>query len=284
MKRVLQIRCAAGEWASSVEPVRSGRGYCDGDRNRTADGWGDERPPIGAPITGMTCYVLDHRLRVVPPGVVGDLYLAGPALARGYADETGLTATAFVANPRGEPGARMYRTGDRARWDESYTALHYVGRSDDQVQIRGVRVEPGEVAMAAMTHPDVQQAVAVVIGDERDARLALYVTSAGNDRRLIKRVRNHVSSRLPTPMWPAHIVLLDILPVTTTGKVDRDALPHPSAVEPRTHRAPRSASEQLLADAVTDVLNVPGPSMDDDVLALGGSSSTPPASPPGSRP
>ncbi|WP_110468198.1 non-ribosomal peptide synthetase [Williamsia limnetica] len=235
-------------------------------------GGGDERPPIGAPITGMTCYVLDHRLRVVPPGVVGDLYLAGPALARGYADETGLTATAFVANPRGEPGARMYRTGDRARWDEAYTALHYVGRSDDQVQIRGVRVEPGEVAMAAMTHPDVQQAVAVVIGDERDARLALYVTSAGDDRRLIKRVRNHISTRLPTPMWPAHIVLLDTLPVTTTGKVDRDALPHPSAVETRTHRAPRSASEQLLAEAVTDVLNVPGPSMDDDVLALGGSS------------
>ncbi|OZG29165.1 hypothetical protein BH683_010890 [Williamsia sp. 1138] len=233
---------------------------------------GTERPPIGTPIEGMSCFVLDRRLRPVPPGAVGDLYLAGPALAQGYSKRSDLTAAAFIANPWDGQGSRMYRTGDRVRWSENFTELHYVGRSDDQVQIRGVRVEPGEVAMAAMTHPAVQQAAAIVVGDDADARLALYIASPDEDRRLIKRVRNHISQRLPTSMWPAHIVQLDALPITTTGKLDRDALPHPADVETRTHRAAVTASERILAEAISDVLTITNPSMDDDILALGGSS------------
>ncbi|WP_237341481.1 non-ribosomal peptide synthetase [Williamsia soli] len=233
---------------------------------------GSARPPIGRPIVGMSCYVLDHRLRPLPPGAVGDLYLAGPALAQGYSKHAGLTAAAFIANPWGGSGSRMYRTGDRVRWSENFAELHYVGRSDDQVQIRGVRVEPGEIAMAAMTHPAVHQAAAIVVGDEADARLALYIASPDNDRRLTKRVRNHISLRLPTSMWPAHIVQLDALPITTTGKLDRAALPHPSDVDTRTHRAAVTESERLLAEAISDVLTITNPSMDDDILALGGSS------------
>lgn len=233
---------------------------------------GDTRPAIGAPIVGMSTFVLDHRLRPVPPGVAGDLYLAGPALARGYAHESSVTASAFIANPFGGRGTRMYRTGDRVRWNDTFTALHYVGRSDDQVQIRGVRVEPGEIAMTAMTYPGVRQAVAVVVDSTNGAQLVLYVAAPTDDRRLTKRIRNHLGLRLPTSMWPAHIVLLDSLPLTTTGKLDRGALPHPVDREVRTHRPARTPSEEILAEAISDVLSAANPSMDDDVLALGGSS------------
>ncbi|MDV7132528.1 non-ribosomal peptide synthetase [Williamsia muralis] len=232
----------------------------------------DEPPVIGTAITDATCYVLDDQLRPVPSDVIGDLYLAGPGLASGYAGQSDLTATAFVANPWGGAGQRMYRTGDRVRRDSTSGRLHYAGRSDDQVQIRGVRIEPGEIAMAAETHPDVHQAVAVVVGSGDTEALALYVSSHVDDRRLATRIRKHLSRRLPTSMWPAHVVVMRALPVTPSGKLDREALPHPSTVNQRPHRAAQTPAEQLVAQVVSQTVGIDEPSMYDDLLALGGSS------------
>ncbi|MFJ6098191.1 amino acid adenylation domain-containing protein [Williamsia muralis] len=232
----------------------------------------DEPPAIGTAITDATCYVLDDQLRPVPSDVIGDLYLAGPGLATGYAGQSDLTATAFVANPWGAAGQRMYRTGDRVRRDSTSGRLHYAGRSDDQVQIRGVRIEPGEIAMAAETHPDVHQAVAMVVGSGDTEALALYVSSHVDDRRLATRIRKHLSRRLPTSMWPAHVVVLRALPVTPSGKLDREALPHPSTANQRPHRAAQTPAEQLVAQVVSQTVGIDEPSMYDDLLALGGSS------------
>ncbi|WP_052411603.1 non-ribosomal peptide synthetase [Streptomyces sp. NRRL S-118] len=220
---------------------------------------------IGTPVAGTRAYVLDARLRPVPAGVRGELYLAGDGLALGYLNRPGATAGRFVADPYGPPGARMYRTGDLARWRED-GSLDFLGRADDQVQVRGFRVEPGEVAAVLAGHPRVRQAVVVV----RGGRLLGYVVLEGpaDAGELIA----HAARRLPAHMVPSDMVVLDALPLGPGGKVDRAALPDPAGAAPGSGRAPASGREEVLCGLFADVLGVAPVGADDDFFRRGGDS------------
>ncbi|WP_410606755.1 non-ribosomal peptide synthase/polyketide synthase [Amycolatopsis sp. lyj-109] len=229
------------------------------------------REVIGRPLGNVQAYVLDDRLRPAPIGVPGELHLAGVQLARGYLNRPGLTADRFRADPFGPPGSRMYTTGDRARWTAD-GHLEYLGRVDDQVKIRGFRVEPGEVEAALRALPEVADTVVVARHDDGHARLVAYVVpgSAADPARL----RTALKETLPDHLVPSVFVPLDRLPLATSGKVDRRALPapavHPAPAEGRT--APRTDAERLLAEIWADVLGVGEPGVDDNFFALGGDS------------
>ncbi|MEU7555861.1 amino acid adenylation domain-containing protein, partial [Streptomyces sp. NPDC044571] len=234
---------------------------------------GDGTPPIGRPLRNTRAYVLDSALCPVPVGVVGELYLAGAGLAQGYLDRPGLTADRFLPDPYGEPGTRMYRTGDLVRWTADGD-LVCLGRADQQVKIRGHRIEPGEVEAQLTAHPDVSQAVVGVDqgpGDDRRLVAHLVCTRPVSTEEL----RAHLAARLPGYMVPAAFVLLDALPLNVNGKVDRAALPAPQDADARggaDHVPPTTPLEKELADIWADALGVERVGLLDNFFSLGGHS------------
>ncbi|MFC9995247.1 amino acid adenylation domain-containing protein [Nocardia sp. NPDC127526] len=224
--------------------------------------------PIGAPVWNSRVYVLDSHLRPVPPGVAGELYLAGDQLARGYFGRADLTADRFVANPF-RPGARMYRTGDLAAWTAD-GALDYRGRTDFQVKIRGFRIELGEIDAVLTAHADVS--VAVTVGRENPAGATVLVSYVAGERTLDPdRLIEWAARTLPSHMVPATIVVLDQLPLTRTGKLDRAALPAPEFA-PRAYRAPATALETTVCEVFAEVLGLDRIGLDDNFFELGGNS------------
>ncbi|WRZ04763.1 amino acid adenylation domain-containing protein [Streptomyces sp. NBC_00385] len=231
----------------------------------TAPGQVPDSVPVGRPLDGMACYVLDSRLRLAPQGTPGELYIAGTGLARGYLDRPDLTAERFIANPHGPAGSRLYRTGDLARRSADGT-LTFLGRTDQQVKLRGFRIEPAEIEAALTGFDGVDQAVVIV----RDERLLAYTLGDTPDT---DALREHLATTLPTYMIPSAFTHLDTLPLTANGKLDRTSLPTPAHTT-STGRAPRTPQEEILCTLFADVLNLPSITLDDNFFDLGGHSLT----------
>ncbi|MFD9888887.1 amino acid adenylation domain-containing protein [Amycolatopsis sp. NPDC059027] len=226
--------------------------------------------PIGGPMDDTGLRVLDARLEPVPPGAPGELYVSGHGLARGYAGQPGMSASRFVADPFGPPGSRMYRTGDVVRWNRA-GELEFAGRADDQVKIRGFRVEPGEAEAVLATAPGVAQAAVVVREDTTGRRLAGYLVPEAGHAADLASLRSHLADRLPEYLVPSALVVLDRLPLTANGKLDRPALPAPESTSDSGH-GPDGEREALLCGLFAEVLDRPRVGVDEDFFDLGGHS------------
>ena len=222
--------------------------------------------PIGRPLPGMRMHVLDPELNPVPIGVPGELYVGGAGVAREYLHRPALTADRFGPDPFGPPGARLYRTGDRVR-QRADGAVEFLQRLDDQVKIRGHRVELGEVRAVLLDHPDVADAaVTVHEATPGDLRLIAYVVGP------VEGLAAHCARLLPAPMIPAAFLPIERIPLNRNGKVDRRALPDPGAAQPGEHTAPRTGTEQRIAEIWADLLGPATVGVHDNFFHIGGNS------------
>ena len=234
--------------------------HCQG-----ADG---ERSPIGRPLGNVICRVLDAQFNLLPAGVPGELCIGGIGLARGYLGRAGLTAERFVADPLGAAGARLYRTGDRVRWAAD-GVLEYLGRLDQQVKLRGFRVEPEEIEARLLAQDGIAQAVVLIRDTAGGAQLIGYYTASGELAE--QDVKAALAAELPEYMVPAQLIRLDAMPLSPSGKLDRRALPEP-VWQVREHVEPQTALEQQIAGIWRTVLGLPRIGLRDDFFALGGHS------------
>ncbi|WP_186122521.1 non-ribosomal peptide synthetase [Burkholderia gladioli] len=241
---------------------------------------GDTVYPIGKPIANTRIYLLDEHQALVPLGAVGELYIGGAGVARGYLNRPDLTAQRFLADPfaraEGDAEARMYRTGDLARYQPDGNIV-FLGRNDEQVKVRGFRVEPGEIEAQLATHEAVREAIVIARQDPAsNARLLAYVSlqDAAPCAELVRDLREHLAARLPEYMVPAAFVVLDALPLTPNGKVDRRALPEPDdeAFAQAQYEAPQGETEQTIAALWAELLGVERVGRHDNFFALGGHS------------
>jgi len=233
-------------------------------------------PSVGRPISNTSIHLLDRRLEPVPAGVLGELWIGGEGLARGYYGRPALTAERFSPDPfAGRPGSRLYRTGDLARYLGG-GEIEFSGRADHQVKIHGFRVEPGEIEAVLGRHPAVSETVVIVRRDRPgERRLVAYLSTAELGAPSVGELRRHLGERLPEYMVPAAFVVLDALPLTANRKVDRDALPPPEKVRPELdtpYEAPRNPVESTLAEIWSRVLGIDRAGISDDFFALGGDS------------
>ncbi len=228
--------------------------------------------PIGRPMANTRIAILDRDYRPAPVGVAGELYIGGVQLARGYRHRPGLTAERFVPDPTsGEPGARLYRSGDLARWRSDGT-IDYLGRCDFQLKVRGLRVEPGDIESALGAHPGVREAVVVARGEGAARVLVGYWVAAGEAPPTAAELRRFLLERLPEPLTPGQLMRLPALPLTPNGKLDRRALPDPAAPATALDATPRSELEQAIAALWRESLKLERVGMDDNFFELGGNS------------
>ena len=228
--------------------------------------------PIGRAVRNAETYVLDSFLQPAPIGVAGELHIGGSGLARGYLNAPELTAQKFIPHPFGEAGARLYKTGDRARY-RSDGQLEFLGRLDHQVKLRGFRIEPGEIEAALCEHNAVGEAIVLLREDAADEkRLVAYVQASEESGLTVVQLRTLLQQRLPDYMVPSAFVLLDKLPRTPSGKVDRAALPKPDQYKSEGFVAPRNPTEELVAEIWRQVLNLPQVGAEDNFFNLGGHS------------
>jgi amino acid adenylation domain-containing protein len=228
-------------------------------------------PGIGGAIADTQLRVLDHDLNLLPRGLVGELYLGGVGLARGYLARSGLTSERFVADPFGAQGGRLYRTGDLVRW-RSDGQLEYIARVDHQIKIRGFRIELGEIEAQLLAQPEVGQAVALSKQDPRKVRLLAYVTATAGEHIDPKALRERLGRTLPEHMVPERIVVLEALPLSPNGKLDRRGLPDPELQQDSGYEAPQGEVEQELAQIWAEVLGVERVGRRDSFFDLGGHS------------
>ncbi|MEP6605126.1 MAG: amino acid adenylation domain-containing protein, partial [Nitrosospira sp.] len=229
--------------------------------------------PIGRPVGERTAYVLDVDMQPVPMGTVGELYIGGYGLARGYLGRSGLTAERFIADPFDDNGGRLYRTGDLARWLEDGN-IEYIGRVDHQVKIRGFRIELGEIESCIREVTGIADAAVIVHEGAAGRQLVAYLVPMDGTQPpdLVRRLKQDLGNRLPDYMLPAHIITLALLPRLPSGKLDRNALPEPGAAAGLTYRAPSTDQARMLAKIWQDVLGIERVGETDNFFVLGGDS------------
>ncbi len=255
-------------------PTETTVGSCAGIVPDSPSPYGPATVPIGRPISNTRCYVLDDRLEPVPIGAPGRMFIGGAGVARGYIGQPELTAERFSDDPFAGTGARMYDTGDRVRWLPD-GSLEFLGRFDEQVKIRGFRVEPGEVEAALRMHPAVSDDAVVAFADAAgDARLVAYC--ATREVVTVDELRHHLAEWVPGYMIPSTFIMLEALPLTASGKVDRMTLADPATAHAASdddgYVAPRTAVEQTVAEIWANVLGLERVGVEDDFFALGGHS------------